>query len=1063
METRKRDPKWIELQRLLYCMEENPEPMEGQSWQSLLLRAQLAQDLWHHHVAPKFQFSAPGGCDNSSTYQEYDKLAQRVDQACRHAQEVANQYRQQQKEKHRQRQKEKQRHFGEDDDLVERSDSYHDDDYKVDTIIDDLFFSHEQETGASAEDENGISSSESRGEAEEEEEDEYSDDEQSHEEEAPESHQHHHQAAQPAHSLKSDELQKQQREQMEEAISLMAKQMKDATQGINAKIKQQAQSTLDELEKVAEQNVQDVTAVTQNVQNHNTTRQKSNWGTWTMLFVIIGIFITLLITIFTIPKTSGASSPITPILSKSFAMSKSLLSKAYIQSLDLYGKYFMDDEDNDSWFSDDDVVNNRDNHDEEESEQEEWEKEIYAENEYERKMKEEMKAKMESILNEMRHEKLGGSREHAKIPDWRDALEDDESVENDGDDDDDEEEEEDDNPWGQKPVKTVEEMQEQYVDEDDNPWGQKPVKNVVRDEQEQHDRDDNDNDHDTDDNPWGQEPVQNVVKEEQQQQRHGDNSEEGDTEDDNPWGNESVENVQTEGEEEGVGGRGEGSATDGAGTSSNEDGSADDEESSGTRQAALEDVDEEDIQNRWDSPKNAKVDDYKDYEAHDEGHRDEVLMTEPEEETNGVETETMNGSGDEDSKVQDPSGVDMDTLMASLKQQAEKKDYILEKQHQEHSRKQQEDEQELESAGRRVDEHDGRTGALEREGAAKNRVSPRDLRVAAGSGDIDRLKEHLNLRPEFVNRQDKNGWAPLHLAARAGDISVVELLLEHGAEVHLETNEAEYPYQIAAFFHGRGHPIVKVLRPEGMIDVGDLQYSVQSGQFRKVQEYMQLRPDFANHQDENGWTPLHEAVRLGYMPVIRMLVIYGADKTVVTNGGETAFHLADAQHGRAHEVTKLVRPDGYLDDTDIRHAAFDGDLEKITKYAGLRPDLINIQDNAGWSAIHEAARNGNVAALKILIDAGGDKEQLTVGGKTAYQIALNTHGVDHEALSLLRPGRMSDNDEVQLLRDQRRFEHEQKIKARREERRAKRQEAARIRAQDMNAKQRAEKQVCDRN
>jgi type VI protein secretion system component VasF len=82
----------------------------------------------------------------------------------------------------------------------------------------------------------------------------------------------------------------------------MAKQMKEATQGIHHKIQQQTTQTLSELEDVAEQNVQDVAKVAQNVQHHNAQRWKSQWGTWTMLLAIVGAFCFCLLTIFTIPK-----------------------------------------------------------------------------------------------------------------------------------------------------------------------------------------------------------------------------------------------------------------------------------------------------------------------------------------------------------------------------------------------------------------------------------------------------------------------------------------------------------------------------------------------------------------------------------------------------------------------------------------------------------------------------------------------------------------------------------------------------------------------------------------
>ena len=103
-------------------------------------------------------------------------------------------------------------------------------------------------------------------------------------------------------SYSMEDLQAAQREQMEEAIGLMAQQMKEATQGIQSQLQQQTGHTLTQLETTVEQNMQDVTQVTQQVQTHNQRRSRQNWGTYTLLAMIAGTFVFVMMTIWTIPK-----------------------------------------------------------------------------------------------------------------------------------------------------------------------------------------------------------------------------------------------------------------------------------------------------------------------------------------------------------------------------------------------------------------------------------------------------------------------------------------------------------------------------------------------------------------------------------------------------------------------------------------------------------------------------------------------------------------------------------------------------------------------------------------
>ena len=86
--------------------------------------------------------------------------------------------------------------------------------------------------------------------------------------------------------------------------------------------------------------------------------------------------------------------------------------------------------------------------------------------------------------------------------------------------------------------------------------------------------------------------------------------------------------------------------------------------------------------------------------------------------------------------------------------------------------------------------------------------SPRDIRNAANMGDYDLMEAYLTIKPEWVDKADKNGWTVLHLSARKGDVRAVEFLRKIGADFTLQTESGRTANDIALTYFDEGHPIV---------------------------------------------------------------------------------------------------------------------------------------------------------------------------------------------------------------------------------------------------------------
>ena len=65
--------------------------------------------------------------------------------------------------------------------------------------------------------------------------------------------------------------------------------------------------------------------------------------------------------------------------------------------------------------------------------------------------------------------------------------------------------------------------------------------------------------------------------------------------------------------------------------------------------------------------------------------------------------------------------------------------------------------------------------------------------------------------------------------------------------------------------------------------------------------------DLVHAKDENGWTPLHEAVRGNSEAIIELLVEKGANVNEPTNYGQTPLYLATQYKGEGHPVVELLK------------------------------------------------------------------------------------------------------------------------------------------------------------
>ncbi|ELU01847.1 hypothetical protein CAPTEDRAFT_191268 [Capitella teleta] len=151
-------------------------------------------------------------------------------------------------------------------------------------------------------------------------------------------------------------------------------------------------------------------------------------------------------------------------------------------------------------------------------------------------------------------------------------------------------------------------------------------------------------------------------------------------------------------------------------------------------------------------------------------------------------------------------------------------------------------------------------------------------------GDYDKQDEFMRFlieRREFWIERDEDGASPLHRAAERGEIRIVRMLLDSGANPNSEDKNGRSPLHL-------------VCREGDALANREL----------IVQQLIE-RGASVNVKDHNGMQPLHYASENTNVEIVRILLKAGADHRRRDTSGTTALHCA-AYHTNQRHVPSIV-------------------------------------------------------------------------------------------------------------------------------------------------------------
>ncbi|KAF3921062.1 Ankyrin-3 [Arthrobotrys entomopaga] len=214
-----------------------------------------------------------------------------------------------------------------------------------------------------------------------------------------------------------------------------------------------------------------------------------------------------------------------------------------------------------------------------------------------------------------------------------------------------------------------------------------------------------------------------------------------------------------------------------------------------------------------------------------------------------------------------------------------------------------------------------------------------------------------------INKKEFDGKTPLHHPCRLGNEAVMKLLIENGSDI---SNFDDY---------GRS----------------PLRFAVDGGKLGAVKLLLEKGVDVNSPVDWHGGTALHWATRMGYTPIVQLLIEYGADPTLRCYDGRTALDYAKQVGNNAIIAIlsryKLPADEGYEQKTALHKYAREGDLEMVRLLID-QGRKVNALAEGDTTPLHLAVLGGHEKVVRLLLKNGADASAASKDGRTILHRAI---------------------------------------------------------------------------
>jgi ankyrin repeat protein len=220
------------------------------------------------------------------------------------------------------------------------------------------------------------------------------------------------------------------------------------------------------------------------------------------------------------------------------------------------------------------------------------------------------------------------------------------------------------------------------------------------------------------------------------------------------------------------------------------------------------------------------------------------------------------------------------------------------------------------------------------------------------------------------NVRMENGVTPLWLAVSIDDTDMIKLLIDHGANIHLQ-----YP--------PLGQSLLAVCVSTNKINPA--KFLIEHG----------LNPDTP---DSEGLSPLINAIFTLDTPMVSLLLKFGANPNYLGHGKQTPLSAAVFMHKSLKTRTQETpRENKFLDSLSEMQRAIAFQIIQILLKSDASPNSPGSKEMR-FTILHEAVMHCDTSVTQLLLQYGADRNAKDSDGNRPYDLAVKYGCKDLEAI-----------------------------------------------------------------
>jgi len=236
----------------------------------------------------------------------------------------------------------------------------------------------------------------------------------------------------------------------------------------------------------------------------------------------------------------------------------------------------------------------------------------------------------------------------------------------------------------------------------------------------------------------------------------------------------------------------------------------------------------------------------------------------------------------------------------------------------------------------------------------------------------------VNAREHWLNE------TALMWAAAENHTEAARVLIAYGAEVDARSRQQEFPP-----FRFNLATMVNTVLPRGNLTA--LMLAARQGAIETMGVLLGAHAD-VNLTDPDAVTPVVMAILNGHYDAASMLIQHGADPNIGDSAGMAAVYATVDMHTQPQMINRPTRkPSGAVENLAVLRQllAHGGDPNAPLKTVLLARyhNTGDPQLGPGSTALMRAAKSADIAAMRLLFDAGADPRRRNRTGATALMFA----------------------------------------------------------------------------